>query len=955
MRARADFTMPAHKTSARLLASVATARSARQIVLALAMAGLIAPAALASVEKSAKYYEDALARYQKNDLKGASVQLKNAIKENSKNLPAQLLFAKLLQQAGEYKAAEAAYEGALKLGAGKIEVAGPLAHVYLQQGNVRQLLETITPEGLPPTAQAEVLTLRGSAMAMLGQFANALRAFADARALDPKSALPNIAEAPVQQRMGDPEKAKVLARQATEMAPQNYNAWYQLGTILYTTGDAPGALVAFDKAIVLSPKHVDSRVSRVSALLTLKRTDDAAAELKFLKDEGVKEPRASFMRAMMTAERVNAKAAQADYTEAANMIDAMSATVRGNSEPLLMAGALSHRALGQGEKSREYLEAILGRNGKHLAAQMLLATTLMESKELGRAVPVIESLLRANPNDAQALYMMGSVHLMRRQYAQASDFLERAARAAPTGPALRELSFSQFGLGQEKTALANLEKAYALNPKDYIAGIELAIFHARMGNGAKAVKIADALVAVDPNNLAMLNFLGNIKGRLGDRKGLREAYERALAKDPKFRPVVINMAWLDMEDGRLDAARIRLKAFLKDQPKDPDILFQLGAVERSARKPAEAIALWTEADRVQQKDPRPGLGLVDVYLAEQQTDKALATAKGMLANYADSPQVQLALARAYLATGDASLAKKALTDASSKAGTDSQALMNVARMQLQLNNPDGAAHAAGKALQANPNDALALATMVEVAGKRGTPAEIDKAMAQLLAKHPNHPVTQVTAGHIAFSRGQMPKAVASYKAAFEREPSTSLALTLAQAHAVNKENDKAVAVLDAWAKKQPGDLLAQRALADMQLFTGKGDAARQSYEALSKAAPSDPGILSGYAKALLKIGDPAAVGVAERAFKLAPTNPALMDVYGVALTQHGNLEAGLRILRDARVREPGNASIRLHLAMSLAKSGKKAEAREELQAALAASPPISPSPEVDKLKAELGL
>jgi putative PEP-CTERM system TPR-repeat lipoprotein len=611
--------------------------------------------------------------------------------------------------------------------------------------------------------------------------------------------------------------------------------------------------------------------------------------------------------------------------------------------------------LGQGEKSREYLEAILGRNGKHLAAQMLLANTLMESNELGRAVPVIESLLRANPNDAQALYMMGTVHLMRRQHAQASDFLERAAKAAPTGPALRELSFSQFGLGQDKSALTNLEKAYAQNPKDYVAGIELAIFHARTGNAAKALKIAQALVALDPSNLAMVNFLGNIKGRLGDRKGLRETYESALAKDPKFRPVVINMAWLDIEEGRLDAARIRLKAYLKDQPKDPDILFQLGIVERTARKPAEAIALWTEADRIQQKDPRPGLSLVDVHLSEQQTDKALAAAKGLLANYADDPQVQLALARAYMASGDASLARKALTDASSKAGTDSQALMNVARMQLQLNNPDGAAHAATKALQANPNDPLALAMTVEVAGRRGNPAEVDKAMAQLQAKHPNHPVTLVTAGHIAFSRGQMPKATASYKSAFDREPSTSLALTLAQAYAVNKENDKAVAVLEAWSKKQPGDLLAQRALADMQLFTGKGAAARQSYEALSKAAPADPGIQAGYAKALLRLGDPAAVGVAEKAFKLAPTNPALMDIYGLALTQHGNLEAGLRILRDARVREPGNAGIRLHLAMALAKSGKKAEAKEELQAALNASPPIGPGPEVDRLKAELGL
>jgi catechol 2,3-dioxygenase-like lactoylglutathione lyase family enzyme len=56
---------------------------------------------VSDLEKSAKFYEDALARYQKNDLKGAAVQLKNALKENNKTLPAQLLFATLLQLAGE--------------------------------------------------------------------------------------------------------------------------------------------------------------------------------------------------------------------------------------------------------------------------------------------------------------------------------------------------------------------------------------------------------------------------------------------------------------------------------------------------------------------------------------------------------------------------------------------------------------------------------------------------------------------------------------------------------------------------------------------------------------------------------------------------------------------------------------------------------------------------------------
>jgi putative PEP-CTERM system TPR-repeat lipoprotein len=476
-----------------------------------------------------------------------------------------------------------------------------------------------------------------------------------------------------------------------------------------------------------------------------------------------------------------------------------------------------------------------------------------------------------------------------------------------------------------------------------------------VGDGKRAIKIAETLVERDPGNLTMLNFLGNVKGRLGDKKGLKEAYDKALAKDPKFRPVVMNMSWYDMEEGRLDPARARLKAFLKDNPKDPDVLFQLGALEQSARKLPEAIAYWTEADSAQQKDPRPALALVDVYLGERQTEKGLAAAKSLVARYGELPQAQMALARAYLVMGDTTLARQTLQEATAKAGFDADTLLTIGRMQMQTGNFDGATHAANKALQSSPNDPAAMGLLVEVAARRGVPAEVDKAMAALQAKNPNHPITTVTAGHIAFSRGQFPKAIGLYKGLFDREPSTSLALNLAQAYAANKEPEKGVAFLESWTRKQPRDLTAMRALADMQLFSGKSQEAKTGYDALVKANPNDPILLAAYARVLFKLNDPAALAMAERAYKMAPDNTPIADAYGWALVQRGNADAGVRVLREARLREPSNATLRWHLAAALSKAGKKNEAKDELRAALSGNPAPSPSAELDQLKAELGL
>ena len=940
----------APSNTSRLLA----AKSFRGFVLT-ALVVATSSAAWANNERSAKFYEDALRREAANDLAGATVNLKNALKLDGKNLAAHLLLGKLLKRQGELKAAEAAFEEALRLGVSKLEVAVPLGEIYLQLGNTHKLIDTISPVGLPATVQAEVLTLRAGAYALNGNSAQAAKSLADARVADPQSALPDMAEAPILLRAGEPDKARDMARRATVRAPGSATAWFNLGTVLFSTGDLPGALTAFDRALAINDRHVDSRVSRASILFAQGRKADAAAELKTLKDGNAREPRASFLRALLADERGDSKTARTEYTEAANLVDAISPNVLAANEPLMMAGALSHRALGNREKTRQYAESVLSRNPRHQAATMVLAEEMLRSNETSRAAPLIESLLRQSPNDPQALFMMGHLHMARRQYDKAAEVLDRASKQASSLPALRDLSFSQFALGQDRLALANLEKAYTANRKDTRAGMELAVFYARSGNAKRAVEVAEEMVALQPDNLAMLNFLGNVKGRLRDMKGLKEAYERALAKDPKFKPVVQNMSWFDMEEGRLDQARQRLRNFLKDSPQDAEVLHQAGVLESMSGRQTEALALWAQSDQNNPKDPRSLLAIMDTHVQSNRLDDAVVAAKTLQARFPDVPFALMAAARAFAAKGDTTTARLVLQDAVSKAGFDPEPLVSISRQLSQIGALDEAGHALTKALQGAPNEPQALALRVELASRRGQPAEVDKALAALQAKHPTLPITLVTAGHVAFGRNQPARAVGFYKQVFDREPTTSLALNLAQAHAANREPDKGVALLEAWSRKVPRDLVAQRALADMQMFAGQMDAARKGYAALVQAQPNDAGLLLAQARMLARMGDPAALGAAEKAFRLAPGQTAVADTYGWLLLRSGNTEASVRVLREARLRDPANGVLRWHLAAALAKAGRRGEAVEELRAALGAKPPVPADPELDKLRKDLGL
>jgi putative PEP-CTERM system TPR-repeat lipoprotein len=541
------------------------------------------------------------------------------------------------------------------------------------------LLDTITTAKIPPALQPDILTLRGSAQAMMGNLTAATASFAQARQLNPSSALPLIAEAPLLLRAGEREQARAAALKATELAPKSAMAWYQLGAIQQSLGDRKSALASLEKAIALEPKLVDAQVSKASLLLVQGQTKEAGELLARLKAEKVVEPRASFLRATMAEAAGNPKQAAADYTEAANLIDGLPPGIRGGSEPLLLAGVLSHRWLGNPQRAREYVDAILTRNPRHAAANVIKASLLLDQNEINRAVVLLENLLRTMPDDPQVLYMMGSVHMSKRQFAQASAMFERASRAGAGSSATRELALSQLGLGQDKSALGNLEQAYAKNPRDYRAGIELAVFHARRDQGAKAVAIAQALVDLDPKNPAMLNFLGNIKGRISDNAGMRVAYERALAADPKFKPTVMNMSMLDMDEGRFDAARARLTTWLKTNEADTEVMFLLGNLEQRAGRLPAAIALWSKADGLQNRDPRPGLAAVEALLALRKPSDALAAARTLNGRYPDAVPVQLALANAQLATGDAAQARLTLANASKSAGFDVPSLVSTAR------------------------------------------------------------------------------------------------------------------------------------------------------------------------------------------------------------------------------------------------------------------------------------
>ena len=113
-------------------------------------------------------------------------------------------------------------------------------------------------------------------------------------------------------------------------------------------------------------------------------------------------------------------------------------------------------------------------------------------------------------------------------------------------------------------------------------------------------------------------------------------------------------------------------------------------------------------------------------------------------------------------------------------------------------------------------------------------------------------------------------------------------------------------------------------------------------------------MLNNLAQVALRQGDSAALSYAEKALRLAPGDAGITDTVGWVLVQQGQLDRGIAILRDARLRDPGSPEIRYHLAAALAQSGRTIEARAELNEVLKSGVRFDQLEEARNLHRQLG-
>ncbi|SDZ75440.1 putative PEP-CTERM system TPR-repeat lipoprotein [Nitrosospira multiformis] len=868
----------------------------------------------------AKRYEES------GDHKSAIIQLKNALQQNPDNSEARYLLGAIYNKTGDFQSAEKELRKALSLGMDAGKVLPELGQALLRLGAYQQILDE-TKELADKTKSAQILTLRGNAQLGLGKTAEAKALFEQALGHNPDSAdaLIGLAKYSLVQR--DVEGATHFSEQAVSRSPQNVEAWLFRGDLLRMQGKSGEALAAYDQVVKLKPNAAIAYINKAFIEIGTGKFEAAKADI-----DAARKISPSLMVFYTQALLDFSQQKPAAALESLQQVLSKSPD---HMPSVLLAGAVQF-ALGSMPQAEQHLKHYLEKDPGNIYARKLLASALLKNGETKRAIDILTPPLKNVKEDPQLFALAGEAYMQAKDFAKATEYFEMASDIAPRSAMLHTaLSMSRLGQGENARAISELETATKLDPKSPRAGVLLVMTHLRLKEFDKALAAVKALEKENPDNPLIQNLKGGVYLGKNDIANARASFEKALAIQPNYFPTIANLARLDIQDKKPDAARKRFEAILEKDKKNIQAMVALAGLAVNQGQNQKATE-WLE--RAMQANPdvlQPAILLGTHYLRLGEKQKALALAKKLEGTHSKDSAVLDLLAQAQLANNDKSSALESYARLAVVQPESPLVQFRIASIHMAMRNLSAASDALKKSLAIKPDYLAAQLAQIDIEAEQGNYEKAIAMARQVQKQHKGSPAGYIAEGDLLLKQKKPALAASAYEQAFAVNKTSPLLIKLhASLRQAGKDKEADLRLIE-WLKKHPNDLSARMYLADTFLTEGKLAAAVEQYQTVLKEQPKFAPALNNLATAYQRQKDPRALEYAEKAYQLATENPAVLDTLGWVLLEQENIARALPLLQKAASLAPQAGEIRYHFASALVKSGNKSQARKELEQILA--------------------
>jgi len=275
-----------------------------------------------------------------------------------------------------------------------------------------------------------------------------------------------------------------------------------------------------------------------------------------------------------------------------------------NSESVLAKLTRLHAMQGKAEESQKTQDRMAELNPHW--QKMQDAMKLQVDDKHDEARQLVKSVLREDPDNINALNLMGSIRMAQKAYSDAEAFLRKTVGLAPDfAVAWFVLSASLKEQGNYEEAIEALEKALSLEPKN-------AEWHSFLGNQLmawgkeeRALVSFETALAIQPDLASALLSKGHVLKTMGDQDDAIRAYRASAKARPDLGEIYWSLA--NLKTFRFDPDEVESMQSQLDSGKLPDeselhFHYSLGKYFEDQKDYPKAFEHYTQGGAIKRKN-----------------------------------------------------------------------------------------------------------------------------------------------------------------------------------------------------------------------------------------------------------------------------------------------------------------------------------------------------------------
>ncbi|MFZ5571688.1 MAG: tetratricopeptide repeat protein [Thermodesulfobacteriota bacterium] len=245
-----------------------------------------------------------------------------------------------------------------------------------------------------------------------------------------------------------------------------------------------------------------------------------------------------------------------------------------------------------------------------VAAILEQGIQLHRSQRFPEAAAAYDRLLRLDPDNADALHLLGVIASQTGQHERAARLIDEAIRRNPAAPEFyNSLGAVKQAMGRVKEAVSlylqavNLHGEYLeayynllrLLPDNADIPFKIGFVLHRQGKRDDAMRHYETALAIQPDHADALNNLGCAHRELGNLDEALGCFQRAARVRPDFADAHHNLGFVLHEKERYEEALVHYRAALSLEPHRADTHMDLGRTHQRMGDLAEAVRCYQRA------------------------------------------------------------------------------------------------------------------------------------------------------------------------------------------------------------------------------------------------------------------------------------------------------------------------------------------------------------------------